>query len=321
MDMRSGEYIIESMSGVEDTKGNSGDPGTLIATNLRITWISSKYSKTNISVGYNCVVNITIKSTTSRLKGSTQALFVLTRFNNTRFEFIFTNMGNNKPKLFTTLQLVHRTYERTKLYRDLKLRGSIVRDKQLLLLPQETIYHKVNAVWNLSSDQGNLGTFFITNIRLVWHANLAENFNVSIPFLQMKSIRVRDSKFGLALVVETLPADGNTGYVLGFKIDPAETLHEITKEIQNIYSVFSRDPIFGVVISPEDTADASAAKPAATDDVEIVESEDTDAFAVYYADVDKTNDKEVSFSPELGLAIEQLKEGVTINNLWSIAWN
>lgn len=44
-------------------------------------------------------------------------------------------------------------------------------------------------MWNLSSDQGNLGTFFITNVRLVWHANLAENFNVSIPYLQMARFR------------------------------------------------------------------------------------------------------------------------------------
>jgi Bardet-Biedl syndrome 5 protein len=42
-------------------------------------------------------------------------------------------------------------------------------------------------VWNLSSDQGNLGTFFITNIRLAWHANLAQNFNVSIPYMQVVS--------------------------------------------------------------------------------------------------------------------------------------
>ena len=33
--------------------------------------------------------------------------------------------------------------------------------------------------------KGNLGTFFITNVRLVWHANLNESFNVSIPYLQM----------------------------------------------------------------------------------------------------------------------------------------
>ena len=47
------------------------------------------------------------------------------------------------------------------------------------------MYNKVDGVWNLSSDQGNLGTFFITNVRVVWHANLAENFNVSIPYLQV----------------------------------------------------------------------------------------------------------------------------------------
>ena len=69
---------------------------------------------------------------------------------------------------------VRRAYETTKLYRDLKLRGAIIKDKQLTLLPQEQVYSKVNGVWNLSSDQGNLGTFFITNIRMVWHANLAE---------------------------------------------------------------------------------------------------------------------------------------------------
>ena len=33
--------------------------------------------------------------------------------------------------------------------------------------------------------QGNLGTFWVTNVRLVWHANMNDTFNVSIPFLQM----------------------------------------------------------------------------------------------------------------------------------------
>ena len=35
--------------------------------------------------------------------------------------------------------------------------------------------------------QGNLGTFYITNVRLVWHANMNDSFNVSIPYLQMVS--------------------------------------------------------------------------------------------------------------------------------------
>lgn len=62
----------------------------------------------------------------------------------------------------------------------------------------------------------------LSQIRLVWHANLAENFNVSIPYLQIKAIKVRDSKFGHALVVETTPRSG--GYVLGFRVDPYEKL-------------------------------------------------------------------------------------------------
>jgi len=72
---------------------------------------------------------------------------------------------------------------------------------------------QVNGVWNLSSEQGNLGTFFVTNVRLVWHANLVETFNVSIPYMQIASVRVRESKFGQALVVETHSSSG--GYVLG----------------------------------------------------------------------------------------------------------
>jgi Bardet-Biedl syndrome 5 protein len=38
---------------------------------------------------------------------------------------------------------VCRAYESSKLYRDLKLRGSIIRDGQLVLLPQEEQYSKV----------------------------------------------------------------------------------------------------------------------------------------------------------------------------------
>ncbi len=83
-------------------------------------------------------------------------------------------------------------------------------DLSLILAPASA---QVNGVWNLSSEQGNLGTFFVTNVRLVWHANLVETFNVSIPYMQIVSVRVRESKFGQALVVETHASSG--GYMLG----------------------------------------------------------------------------------------------------------
>ena len=59
----------------------------------------------------------------------------------------------NSPRLFTTVQAVHKAYESSKLYRDLKLRGSIIHEGELILLPHEEIYNQIPGVWNLSSDQ------------------------------------------------------------------------------------------------------------------------------------------------------------------------
>jgi len=46
-----------------------------------------------------------------------------------------------------------RAYETSKLYRELKLRGAIVDNKQLRILPQEQKYNMIDGVYNLSSDQ------------------------------------------------------------------------------------------------------------------------------------------------------------------------
>ena len=47
-------------------------------------------------------------------------------------------------------------------------------------------------------------------------------------------------------------------------------------------------------------------------------TERADTLAAYYADTSKGVDREPVFCPELGLAIEQLKEGMTIEQLWSV---
>ena len=111
---------------------------------------------------------------------------------------------------------------------------------------------------------------------MVWFANLAESFNVSLPYLQVsafpllqqyigayicpvycsyaapapnitlpyptlqqiKQVKVRESKFGMALVLETTAQSG--GYVLGFKIDPKETLDYVFKEINSLWQVRAR---------------------------------------------------------------------------------
>lgn len=81
-----------------------------------------------------------------------------------------------------------RAYMSSKLYRELKLRGAVVHNKQLKILPLEQVFSTTYGVWNLSSDQGSLGTFIVTNVRLVWFADMNEAFNISLPYLQVDSV-------------------------------------------------------------------------------------------------------------------------------------
>lgn len=321
LDLCKGEDVIQCIDPVEDTKGNNGNQGLLQVTSLRLTWWSKKVKRTNISIGFNCVTALKVCSAESRLKGSSEALFVSAKYHSQRFEFIFTSLATNASQLFSVVQAVSTAYNTSRLYRELKLRGALIADRELRLLPQEQTYSRVNGVWNLSSEQGNLGTFFISNVRVVWYANLADSFNVSIPYLQMKSIKLRDSKFGTALVIETTPWSG--GYMLGFKVDPKETLDYVHKELSSLWATYSQRPIFGVEadLSPDlPTPDLAALRiTSQEEDVTIVEASDKgDVLAAYYADPTKGVDREPVFCPELGLAVEALKEGLTVEQLWSV---
>jgi hypothetical protein len=54
-------------------------------TNLRILWISHKNTKTNLSIGFNTTLNINIRKAKSRLRGNTQALYIMTKFGPSRY--------------------------------------------------------------------------------------------------------------------------------------------------------------------------------------------------------------------------------------------
>ncbi|XP_023683812.1 BBSome complex member BBS5-like isoform X4 [Paramormyrops kingsleyae] len=265
MKTRAGEVLIDCLDNIEDTKGNNGDRGRLLVTNLRIIWHSLALPRVNLSVGYNSVINITTRTANSKLRGTTEALYILTKCNNTRFEFIFTNVVPGSPRLFTSVIAVHRAYETSKMYRELKLRGALIQNKQLKLFPQEQMCDQINGVWNLSSDQTG-------------------------------------------------------GYVLGFKIDPVEKLQSTVKEVNSLHKVYSASPIFGVHYEmeekPQPLEELTVEQP--PDDIEIEPDLQTDAFTAYFADGDKQQDREPVFSEELGLAVEKLKEGFTLQGLWEV---
>ena len=191
--LRPGEKMIETFARVEDTKGNTGEIGKFIVTNLRLIWQSINKPRINLTIGFSCISTITNRLIHTKLRGKNESLYMMTKVNGTRYEFIFIRL---EPMVGVSRDLVDivgrvcKAYVSTRLYRDLRLRSAIIlpTNKQLKMLQSEQIYNTIQGVWNLSSDQGNLGTMYLTNIRVVWHANMNELFNISLPFIQVDDV-------------------------------------------------------------------------------------------------------------------------------------
>ena len=188
---RPGEKVIDSINSVEDTKGNNGERGALIITNLRIKWISHTNTKINLSKSsllpvlyvlhnnntstylflnqvlawaalplltfvkrnLNCVVQHRLcacwRNLTQSLSLCSPVLWKIHRVSSPPCK---PPTGGYPICWLSYIILIilwyvwHRAYETSKLYRDLKLRGSIIRDGELILLPNEQIFTKVSNI-------------------------------------------------------------------------------------------------------------------------------------------------------------------------------
>lgn len=167
-----GEQIVDSMNYVEDTKGNNGDLGSIIITNLRLIWFCDTDKHINLSIGYDCIISSDIKNVNSILRGGiSQALHLRTKFQTSKYEFVFTcAAAENQGRMFQTFQHVTKSYNMTRLYRDLKLRAANISEKNIRMMPGEQVFTRYHGVMNLSAEQGNLGQFVITNVRIIWFA-------------------------------------------------------------------------------------------------------------------------------------------------------
>ncbi|KRY33478.1 Bardet-Biedl syndrome 5 -like protein, partial [Trichinella spiralis] len=320
--LRNGEFIVDKSHGIEDTKGNRGQKGTLIVTNLRIIWLSHASSKINLTIGFNSITAIRTRSTLSKLVGKTESLYVLTKPGSTRFEFIFSIINQANAKLFASILIVFRAYETSTSYREVKMRTPIIVRETLKLLPLEEQCKRVEGTWNLYSDEGDLGVLIMTNVRVVWFATVNESMNISIPYLHIKSCRIKNSKFGLALVIETSVQSGSN--IFGFRIDPQDRLEEVCRQIISLHSMFQVNPVFGVEVVRsqrivQDDNETITIGLSTEDDIEIDSTGRADSLTAYFACGDPHRKSgEPVYNEELGVAIEALKEGFTLNDLWEI---
>lgn len=100
-------------------------------------------------------------------------------------------------------------------------------------------------------------------------------------YYAQKSIRLRESKFGRALVLETFPKSG--GYILGFRVDPQDRIGEVYQEIHSLFQIYSVAPIFGVdfTLEAETPNLDQLLTPKVNEDTELIDDhEDTHAIAV-----------------------------------------
>ncbi|XP_051158791.1 Bardet-Biedl syndrome 5 protein homolog isoform X2 [Leptopilina boulardi] len=283
LEMRLGEVIIDKLENIEDNKGNAGDRGRLLITNLRIIWHSSGYPRINLSIGYNTFVSVTTRAVARVFSSNTQALYILSSFRSCRYEFLFINLDPKNNRHYTSVLGVYRSYISSKLYREIKLRGAIIHDKRLTILPQENIHSTLNGVWNLSTEQVN----------------------------------IRTSKFGPTLVI--VSNEGSGGYVLGFRIDPIEKLHLIHKEIKALLATYNKSPIFGVEYTPEHNApvERKIDLNEFSEIEEIAEDEISNVLGVYFNDGEESNRIPV-YNNYVGLMVEELKENTTMQQLWEL---
>lgn len=274
------EQVYATYHQIEDTKGNNGQAGTLLVTNLRLIWWSALRKRTNLSIGYYCIQNVTTQETDSKLVGgSAEALGVTAKFGNTRFQFVFTcitrrangageaekgirsspagSSDENRKKLFYTVQAVWRAYEGSRVYRELRVRSAVVQDGNIITLRGEQVLSKLSGVTNVSKEQGHIGIFVVTNTRIVWYAAGTESLNVSVPYLQFTALRSQSSKFGQALVIETSSYAGN--FVLGFRVDPVERLNRLYQEVGSMWKGWVAKPVLGMFVELTDSSGAAGA--------------------------------------------------------------
>ena len=135
----------------------------------------------------------------------------------------------------------------------------------------------------------------------------------------MKCIRIRESKYGTALVLETSEFSG--GYVLGFKV---EKLEEVFQEVTRLFKTYMAQPFFGVecVFEESEKNIDEVTIPRVEDKLEIVDTgyeEHVRALRKRY-EVGKKQDKpgagqepDICYNDDIGLACEVLPQGVTLD--------
>lgn len=115
------------------------------------------------------------------------------------------------------------------------------------------------------------------------------------------------------------------GYVLGFRIDPFERLENFYKELTSLYTVYSENPIFGVIYDGQITVPLKPNESESIDQIEEIDDKKTNEISyklsAYLAEGvgEFGTGHEVPFyCKDLGFSMEKIKDGYTLKDLWNV---
>ena len=331
---RQGEETYKTMSNIEDLKG-SNEIGTFIFTNLRLIWYNNKNPKINQSIGYDCIENLEKKSADSMMTGQSILLKIFCRCDKNRYELNYRNSSESNHDPYINLSNILKLYEQGRMYREIKQNNENIfdkNDKGLLLLKDEKIIEKIKNICleNNNDNNDNNGTFYKTNIRLIWINDKNNSINLSMPWIQISYIKGEmHEKFGISVRIKLSRIFNNTTFL--FYSQEGIINKDFCENLSKLMNKILENPILSISFRKNDNTEAAKDKfkekiikiaDMVYGQEEISDKNEEDQAGMIYLINEgrnkQNNINNIEFSKELGIACEKLPDKGTIADLWKI---
>lgn len=186
----SGERIVSQIHDFQSKTQLGSNSGSLTLTNLRLIWQSTSDITVNISIGLNTIQNIHSVTANNKFQNYILLINCITKSKYFDFTFEIANKLVNQTttnKFIESLLNIQQSYDSTRSYREIKIRGEIFSNLSVCYLTNEEKYELIPNI--KFKDGGNMtfGSFIITNVRIIWYSQSSYQHNMSIPFYSIVS--------------------------------------------------------------------------------------------------------------------------------------
>ena len=332
-----GEETYKTMSNIEDLKGN--EIGTFIFTNLRLIWYNNKDPKINQSIGYDCIENLEKRTSDSMMTGQSNILSINCKVDKSRYELEYRHLSDTKNDPYINLKNILKLYEEGRIYREMKQNTLDILDKDnknLILLKNEKMmetYKNISININNEGDAinkkvGNTGTLYLTNIRIIWINDKKDNYNLTLPYIQISSVRGENHpSYGISIKIKLTKLYNN--FIILFYSSNNTMDEQFCEDFRKQIEKFLKNPIVGISLLKKGDGVQDKLKEKIKKIADIVygqeeisdKNEDEQAGMVYLINEGRNKQNsinDIEFSKELGIACQKLPDNVTINDLWKI---